>query len=153
MLTVQGYSSLRGFGTPELLGMFVSLAGVREVFPLIGAGCAGAKIGSAVASEIATMRLGQQLDALEVMGVDPVPHVYLPRMLACVIGTPLLVGVCILSGLVASYLIFNRKRGGVKRDEIINSENINAENETTNPNTTTNVNTTHAETATKAARS
>ncbi|MEW5854275.1 MAG: ABC transporter permease [Myxococcota bacterium] len=104
MLAVQGFASLKAFGTPELLGMFISLAGVREVFPLVGAGCAGAKLGSAVAAEVATLRIGQQIDALEVMSVDPMRYLVAPRMVACLVVTPLLVGAGLLAGLGAAYL-------------------------------------------------
>lgn len=111
MLTVQGFASLRAFGTPELLGMFVALSGVREVFPLVGAGCLGAKVGSAVAAEVATMRLGQQLDALDVMAVDPMRFVVAPRMVAAALMTPLLVGVGLMAGLASSYLIATLQLG------------------------------------------
>jgi phospholipid/cholesterol/gamma-HCH transport system permease protein len=104
MLTVQGFASLKAFGTPEMLGMFVAMAGVREVFPLICAGCVGAKVGSAMAAEMATLRLGQQLDALEVMAVDPLRHLVAPRMLATLVVTPVLVAAGTLMGLFASYL-------------------------------------------------
>jgi phospholipid/cholesterol/gamma-HCH transport system permease protein len=105
MLTVQGFASLAAFGTPEMLGMFVALAGVREVFPLIAAGCVGAKVGSALASEMATLRMGHQLDALEVMAVDPMEKLVAPRLIACVFMTPLLVGAGMMGGLVCSYVI------------------------------------------------
>ena len=111
MLTVQGFASLTSFGTPELLGMFVSLSGVREVFPLIGAGCVGAKLGSAMAAELATMRLGQQVDALEVMAVDPVTELVAPRLLAATVVTPLLVGLGLMGGLFASYLVATYQLG------------------------------------------
>lgn len=111
MLTVQGFASLRAFGTPELLGMFIALGGVREVFPLIGAGCVGAKVGSAVASEVATLKIGQQIDALEVMAVEPMRYLVAPRVVACILVTPVLVGACLISGLVASYLIATLQLG------------------------------------------
>lgn len=104
MLTVQGYASLRAFGTPELLGMFVAVGGGREVIPLICAGCVGAKVGSAMASEVATLRVGQQLDALEVMAVDAFGYLVAPRLVACVLMTPVLVAVGLGAGLGASYL-------------------------------------------------
>lgn len=111
MLTVQGFASLKAFGTPELLGMFISLAGVREVFPLIAAGCIGAKLGSALAAEVATLRTGQQLDALEVMGIEPLEHLLMPRMTAATLVTPLLAGLGVLCGLGASGVIATLQLG------------------------------------------
>lgn len=111
MLTVQGFASLKAFGTPELLGMFVALSGVREVFPLVGAGCLGAKLGSAMAAEVATLRVGQQLDALSMMGVDPLRHVVAPRWLAAALVTPLLTGLGVMAGLLSSYLIATLQLG------------------------------------------
>lgn len=105
MLAVQGFASLTAFGAPELLGMFVALTGVREVFPMVGAGCVGAKLGSAVAAEVASLRMGQQLDALEVMAVDPLAYVVAPRMVSSVVVTPLLVGAGLVAGLASAYVV------------------------------------------------
>jgi phospholipid/cholesterol/gamma-HCH transport system permease protein len=104
MLTVQGAVSLQAFGAPEMLGMFVAVAGVREVFPLVAGGCVGAKVGSAMAAEMATLRAGHQLDALEVMGLDPARLLVAPRLVASVLTTPLLMGAGLCAGLGAGYL-------------------------------------------------
>lgn len=105
MLTVQGFASLTSFGTPELLGMFVSLSGVREVFPLIGAGCVGAKVGSAMAAELATMRLGQQVDALEVMAVNPLAWLVGPRLLGILLVMPAMTTIAIATTVVAGWAV------------------------------------------------
>jgi len=104
MLAVQGFATLHMLGAPELLGMFIGLGGVREVFPLVAAGTVGARAGCAIAAEIATLQIGEQIDALEVMSVDPVAYLVAPRLLAAVLVTPLVMAVGVLAGLGAAYL-------------------------------------------------
>lgn len=104
MLVVQGYATLAKLGAPELLGLFIALGGVREVFPLIAAGTIGAKAGSAIAAELGTLRIGEQLDALEVMAVDPIEHLVAPRLLAALLMTPLVLVVSTVVGLGAAFL-------------------------------------------------
>jgi len=104
MLAVQGYATLHLLGAPELLGTFVGLSGVREVFPIIAAGTVGARAGCAIAAEIATLKIGEQLDALEVMAVDPIAHLVAPRFLAALLVTPLVMTAGVLAGLGAAYL-------------------------------------------------
>ncbi len=104
MLAVQGFASLHQLGAPELLGMFVGLGGVREVFPIMAAGTVGARAGSAIAAELATLKTGQQLDALEVMAVDPIAYLVVPRFIAALLVTPLLIVVGTVAGLGGAYL-------------------------------------------------
>lgn len=104
MLAVQGMVSLNQIGAPELLGMFIGLGGVREVFPIMAAGTVGARAGSAIAAELATLKLGQQLDALQVMSVDPIALLVAPRLIAALIAIPLLMVIGTITGLTGAYL-------------------------------------------------
>lgn len=100
MLTVQAAASLTAVGAASMSGMIVGFGGVREVFPLLAAGAVAARTGAELASELGTMRVTQQTDALEVMGLDPMRLLVGPRLLAAVIGTPL----CVVAGDVAGIL-------------------------------------------------
>ncbi|MFH1811093.1 MAG: ABC transporter permease [Pseudomonadota bacterium] len=104
MLALQGQSSLQQLGAPELLGMFVGLGGIREVFPVMAAGTVGARAGSAIAAELATMKTTDQIDALDVMAVDPIAYLVVPRFLAALLVTPPLMIVGTVAGLAGAYL-------------------------------------------------
>ena len=100
MLTVQAAASLAPFGGGAMAGIAVGFGGIREVFPLLAAASVAARSGAEIASQLATMRVTKQLDALEVMGIDPVRLLVGPRMVAAVLGTPL----CVLVGCGAGML-------------------------------------------------
>lgn len=100
MLTVQAAASLAAVGASSMSGMIVGFGGVREVFPLLAAGAVAARTGAELASELGTMRVTQQTDALEVMGLDPMRLLVGPRLIAAVLGTP----ICVLCGDVAGIL-------------------------------------------------
>jgi phospholipid/cholesterol/gamma-HCH transport system permease protein len=105
MLTVQAAVSLYLVGAGPLAGMVVALGGVREVFPLLTVAAIAARTGAEFASELGTMRVTQQLDALDVMGVDPVRLLVGPRIAAAILGTPLCVIVADAAGVWGSYLV------------------------------------------------
>lgn len=100
MLTVQAAASLAPFGGGAMAGIAVGFGGIREVFPLLAAASVAARSGAEIASQLATMRVTKQIEALEVMGVDPVRLLVGPRMVAAILGTPL----CVLVGCGAGML-------------------------------------------------
>lgn len=105
MLTVQAVNSLSLIGGGPLSGFLVGLGGVREVFPLLAVASVAARSGAEFASELGTMKVTQQVDALEVMGVDPLRLLVAPRVLAAALGTPLCVAIAVASGLMGSWII------------------------------------------------
>lgn len=104
-VVVQGYQMLAVLGADSLTGMFVGLAVVRELGPVLAGAMVGAKAGCEVASEIASMRIQQQIDALEVMSVNPIQYLVVPRLLAMTIGLPLMLGFSIIAAIGAGWLV------------------------------------------------
>lgn len=102
-LVITGENSFRRFGAQDLLGVFAAVGGVRELFPVICAVVCGAKISASFAASLANMKVGEQVDALEVMGVDPVHYLIAPRLWAALWTMPILVLVANAVGLAASY--------------------------------------------------
>lgn len=90
VLGYQLYSSLVLFRGEQLLGSIVGIALLRELAPVIGAIVVTGRVGSAMAAEIASMSVSEQLDAMEVMAVNPVEYLVLPRVLASLLMMPLL---------------------------------------------------------------
>ncbi len=108
VLAVQGYQTFRQFGAQDMVGLFVALAGVRELAPILAAAMVAAKAGAAITSDLAAMKNGQQIDALEVMAVDPVERLVTPKLLAALIAIPALTVISdfftvIASGVVAVF--------------------------------------------------
>ena len=102
-LSLQGYSAFMPMGGERLVGLFVALAGVRELAPIIAASMVAAKAGTEMASHIAVMRIREQIDALEVMAVNPHWYLVMPRLLAILIVMPALTIVATFVMVVAAY--------------------------------------------------
>src|SRR6187431_2864357 len=93
VLGLQGYDLLQRFGSEDSLGTGAALALLRELGPVVTALLFAGRAGTALASEIGLMRATDQLSAMEMMAVDPMKYVVLPRFLGGVISMPLLVAV------------------------------------------------------------
>ena len=89
-LAIQGYAAFSTLGAGNLVGMFVALAGVREVCPLLAATMVAAKAGTEMTAQLAVMRTKEQIDALEVMAIDPRSELVAPAILAIMIALPAL---------------------------------------------------------------
>jgi phospholipid/cholesterol/gamma-HCH transport system permease protein len=110
-LALQGYNAFTPLGGQRLVGMFVALAGVRELAPIIAAAMVAAKAGTEMASQIAVMRTREQIDALEVMAVNPLWWLVTPRLVAIVVVMPALTALAIFTTLCASYAVATLQLG------------------------------------------
>lgn len=104
-LVVQGASAFEPLGGGSLVGMFVALAGVREMAPIMVASMVAAKAGTEMASQIAVLRTGEQIDALEVMAVDPYGWLVVPRLLGILSVLPALTVIAIFTLMTAAVLV------------------------------------------------
>lgn len=92
-LAYQIYLGFKQVNATSLVGPTVALGIFRELGPVLTGLIVGARAGGAMAARIGTMRVSEQIDALEVMGVDPLQYLVSPRLIAAVIVMPLLAGV------------------------------------------------------------
>ena len=90
VLGYQLYVSFQYFGAEALIGGSVGVSLFRELGPVIAAIMVTGRAGAAMAAEIASMQITEQVDALQVMAVDPIEYLVVPRVLAGVIMMPLL---------------------------------------------------------------
>lgn len=104
-LALQGYNGFRPLGGQRLVGMFVALAGVRELGPIIAASMVAAKAGTEMASQIGVMRIREQIDALEVMAVNPAAWLVTPKLLGILLVLPALTVIAMFSMVLAGYLV------------------------------------------------
>jgi phospholipid/cholesterol/gamma-HCH transport system permease protein len=86
----QLYKSFEIFGAQALVGGTIGVALFRELAPVLGAIMVTGRAGAGIGAEIASMRVSEQIDALEVMGVSPYEYLVMPRILAGMAMMPLL---------------------------------------------------------------
>jgi len=108
ILAFQAAYQLRAFGASIYVANLVGLSAVREMAPVLTAVVVAGRTGSAIAAEIGTMKVGEELDALEVMGIRPIRFLVVPRLLAVTITQPMLTALAavmaILGGLAIGVL-------------------------------------------------
>ncbi len=95
----------RKFGAESMLGAAAGIALTKEMAPVMCGFLVTARAGSAMAAEIGTMRVNEQIDAMRVMSVNPYSYLVAPRMLAGIIVMPLLNCVFVLIGCLSAFLI------------------------------------------------
>jgi len=105
VLGLQGYDLLTRFGSEEYLGTAAALGLIKELGPVVTALLFAGRAGTALAAELGLMRATDQIAAMEIMAVDPMRRVVLPRFLGGVIAMPLLVGIFITVGLFGTQLL------------------------------------------------
>lgn len=98
MLAIQGIHTLKTFGAESRVTFGVALSVVREFAPLITGIVVAGRSGSALAARLGTMRINQEIDALHVMGIDPVRFLVAPALFAMLVMLPMLT---LLADLVA----------------------------------------------------
>ncbi|WP_447977768.1 MlaE family ABC transporter permease [Candidatus Nitrospira bockiana] len=105
VLGLQGYYTLRKFGSEALLGSAVALSMIRELGPVLASLMVTARAGSAMTAEIGIMRITEQIDALDTMAVNPQQYLIAPKLVAGLIGVPLLVAMFDVVGIYGGYLV------------------------------------------------
>jgi phospholipid/cholesterol/gamma-HCH transport system permease protein len=90
VLAVQSHSQFRLLSLETRLGAVINMSLVRELGPVLAATMLAGRVGSAMAAELGTMRVTEQIDALESMGANPIQYLVVPRFLACLILIPML---------------------------------------------------------------
>ncbi len=109
VLTVQSRPTLEEFGAESYLPAMVAISVIREIGPVITALICAGKIGSSIGAELGSMRVTEQIDAMEVSGTNPFKYLVVTRILACTLMLPLLVVVGDTISLYASYIGVNLK--------------------------------------------
>lgn len=105
VLALQSGKAFRMFNAEGVTGAVVALSLFRELGPVMTALMIAARSGSSMAAHIGTMRVTQQIDALEVLAVDPVSYLIAPRIVAGFIMVPLLSILFDIMGIFGSYLV------------------------------------------------
>jgi phospholipid/cholesterol/gamma-HCH transport system permease protein len=106
VLSLQAYYAAKIVGVTYMIGPTVALSMLRELGPVLTALMITARCGSSMASEIGTMKVTEQIDALEVMAVDPYYFLSVPRVIAAMIMLPVMAVLCSLIGIIGGYIVY-----------------------------------------------
>lgn len=105
VLGLQAFYTLSRVGSESMVGLLVALSLVRELAPVVVAILFAGRAGTSMTAEIGLMKAGEQLAAMEMMGVDPVNRVFAPRFWAAGFVVPMLTGLFGLVGVYGGYLV------------------------------------------------
>jgi phospholipid/cholesterol/gamma-HCH transport system permease protein len=111
VLGLQGFYTLNRFGSTALLGPMVALTLIREIGPVFSALMVTGRAGSAMTAEIGIMRISEQIDALELMGLNPFRYLVVPKLLAGIVTLPLLTAIFNVVGIFGGYLVGGKLLG------------------------------------------
>ena len=95
----------RRYGAEQLVGGLIGIAVIRELAPVITSIVVAGRVGAAISAEIGSMKVSEQIDALEVLGINPIKFLLVPRLLACGIVTPLLTVISAIISVVAGMIL------------------------------------------------
>jgi len=99
VLTLQTFPTLQFYGAQSQTGRLVAISLVRELGPVLCALMVTGRVGSAIAAELGSMTVSQQIDAMRALGTDPIKKLVAPRLVALVITLPLLTVVADVFGI------------------------------------------------------
>ena len=105
VLALQSYYGFRKFGSEGLVGATVALSMTRELGPVLTSLMVTGRAGSAMAAELGTMRVTEQIDALTVMALNPIKYLVTPRIIAAFLMLPLLTVIADFVGIIGGYLV------------------------------------------------
>ena len=105
VLALQSYTGFSRFSAEGAVATVVVLSMTRELGPVIAALMVAGRVGAAMAAEIGTMRVTDQIDALTTLSTDPLSYLVLPRLLAGLVTMPMLVLVADIIGVFGGYLV------------------------------------------------
>ncbi|MBI5369053.1 MAG: ABC transporter permease [Planctomycetes bacterium] len=111
VVTFQTGLALYSIGQAAQVGVLVPLAMCREMGPVMTCIILAGLLGSRIAAEIGTMRVSEEIDALEVMSINPIPYLVMPRFLAMCIVCPLLTAYADFIGIGAGMLVAKSQLG------------------------------------------
>jgi len=103
VIAVQTYDQLHFMHLESTLGSVINTSLLRELGPVLAATMLAGRVGSSMAAELGTMRVTEQIEALRVLGVNPIHYLVVPRFLSCFLLIPLLTVLADAAGIVGGW--------------------------------------------------
>jgi len=111
VLAIQSYDTLRIMHFESQLGSVVNASLIKELGPVLAATMLAGRVGCAIAAEVGTMKVTEQIDALRALGANPIAHLVAPRFLACFLLIPALTVVADAIGIFGGWLVSTQLLG------------------------------------------
>jgi phospholipid/cholesterol/gamma-HCH transport system permease protein len=111
VLALQSYTGFSRFNAESAIASVVVLSVTRELGPVLAGLMVSGRAGAAMAAELGTMRVTDQIDALSTLSTDPMKYLVAPRLLAGIIALPLLVAIADILGVMGGFLVAVWKLG------------------------------------------
>ena len=105
VLALQSYEGFRRFGSEEFIGPVIAFAMLRELGPVLTGLMVAGRAGSAIAAEIGTMRITEQIDALQTLSINTYQYLVVPRILASTLIMPFLTLFAMAAGILSGYIV------------------------------------------------
>ena len=105
VITLQTAHEFVKYGAQSSVGGIVAVSMLRELAPVLTGVVVAGRVGAAIAAEIGSMKVTEQIDALRVMAVNPIQYLVVPRFIACIIMVPILVIFADVIGTIGGYLV------------------------------------------------
>lgn len=105
VLALQSYTAFRRFNAEAFIGTVVALSMVRELGPVLSGLMVSGRVGAAMAAELGTMQVTEQIDALHALATNPIKFLIVPRFLAALFVMPVLVILADIIGIIGGYLV------------------------------------------------
>jgi len=90
ILSLEGFNQFAAIGQQDRLGGVITVSVVKQIGPVLAAVMVAGRVGGALAAELGTMRVTDQLDAMRAMATEPIQYLVVPRVIACTLMTPIL---------------------------------------------------------------
>ena len=116
VLGVEAYDQFEAIGQEGRLGGIIGISVVKQIGPVLAAVMIAGRVGGAVSAELGTMKVTEQLDALRVMGSEPIAYLVVPRVAACLIMVPILTIFSDIVGVLGGWLVIVQGMGVDARD-------------------------------------
>ena len=111
VLAIEAYTQFRTIGQENRLGSIINVSVVKQIGPVLAAVMLAGRVGGALTAELGTMNVTEQLDALRVMGADPIRVLVVPRVLACIVLLPVLTIYSDVLGVIGGWLVAVKSLG------------------------------------------
>lgn len=121
VLALQSHTGFARFGAEGAVASVVVLSVTRELGPVLAGLMVAGRIGAAMAAELGTMRVTDQIDALDTLSTDPMKYLVTPRLLAATLAMPLLVVVANILGVMGGFLVGTLKLGFVPQQYLLST--------------------------------
>ncbi len=111
VMAIESFAQFVAIGQEERIGSVIGLTVVKQIGPVLAAMMLSGRVGGALTAELGTMNVTEQLDALRVMGSDPIRYLVVPRFIACVLLTPMLTIYSDVLGILGGWAIATKALG------------------------------------------